>query len=140
MKIFVLCVAAIALTMLLAAALGWRNLGNEPPVVPQKLVAMQQGHRASLAAGQAEAANPTTQIAAYRCGGVLESLQKQLPINAELRWLEGFVTARNDGQTIAAARLERDNLRTVFLAVCAEHPEELLTQAAERVIGKLRQP
>jgi len=125
---------------MLAMAFGWRNLGNEPPIVPQKLVALQQGHRSSLATGQAEAENPNTQIAAYRCSGVLESLQKQLPIEEELRWLEGYVTARNDNQAIAAAKLERDNLRTVFLAVCAEHPEELLTQAAERVIAKLRQP
>lgn len=140
MKIFLLCLLVIGLVLLLAAALGWRNLGNQPPLVPQKLVAMQQGHRASLATGQAEADNPTTSIAAYRCHGVLESLEKKLSIDEELRWLEGFVTARNDGQAIAAAKLERDNMRTVFLAVCAEHPEELLTQAAERVIEKLRQP
>lgn len=140
MKIFLLCLLVIGLVLLLAAALGWRNLGNQPPLVPQKLVAMQQGHRAALATGQAEADSPTTSIAAYRCHVVLESLEKKLPIDEELRWLEGFVAARDAGQAIAAARLERDNLRTVFLAVCAEHPEELLTQAAERVIEKLRQP
>ncbi len=139
MKVFLLCLLAIGLTLLLAAALGWRNLGNEPPIVPQKLVAMQQGHRASLTTGLADAESPTTQIAAYRCSGVLESLQKRLSIDDELRWLEGYVTARNDIQKIVTAKLERDNLRTVFLAVCAEHPEELLTQAAERVIGKLSQ-
>ncbi|MBP7251937.1 MAG: hypothetical protein KBA75_00465 [Alphaproteobacteria bacterium] len=140
MKVFLLCLLAIGLTLMLAFALGGRNLGNEPPIVPQKLVALQQGLRSTLATGQAEAESPATQIAAYRCSGVLESLQKQLPIEEELRWLEGYVVARNDNQAIAAAKLERDNLRTVLLAVCAEHPEELLTQAAERVIGKLRQP
>jgi hypothetical protein len=140
MKVFLLCLLVIGLTLLLAAALGWRNLGNEPPIVPQKLVALQQGQRSSLGAAQAEAETPVTPIATVHCSRVLEALQKQTPIEEELRWLEGYVAARNDDQAIAAAKLERDNLRTVFLAICAEHPEELLTQAAERVIGKLRQP
>lgn len=140
MKVLLIFLLALGLTLVLAYAFGWRNLGNQPPVVPQKLEALQQAHRQALATGQAEAAAPTTQIGGYSCNGVLEAVQKRLPIDAELNWLEGYIVARNSGQTIAAVKLERDNLRTVLLAVCAESPADTLTQAADKVLLKLRAP
>jgi hypothetical protein len=41
MKILLLFIFSLALTGVLAYTLGWRNLGNGQPVVPQKLTASQ---------------------------------------------------------------------------------------------------
>lgn len=134
MKVVLIFVLALGVTLILAYLLGWRNLGNNSPVVPQKLLA-QQSVRPNVAT------TPSTDpLGAASCQTVLDALQQQQSIESQLDWLNGYIAARNTAQEIPAAALGRDNLRTGFLALCAEHPADTLAQAADKLLAKLQPP
>lgn len=135
MKVLLIFVLVLGITLVAAYLLGWRNLGNQPPVVPQKLVAQMS---VKPAAEQADANAARDPRADTSCASVLQAVQNQTALDGELGWLAGFIAARNADGAIVAEKLEPAALRTELLAVCAEFPAETLGQAAERVLAKLR--
>lgn len=134
MKVLLVFALALGVTLVAAYLLGWRNLGNQPPVVPQKLIAQMSVKPAS----PNESATTDDPIADMTCAGVMQAVQSEPSIARELDWLAGYIAARNDDGIIAADKLAKDRLRTELLAVCAEFPSETLKQAAERLVAKLR--
>lgn len=137
MKILLIFVLVLGITLIAAYLLGWRNLGNQPPVVPQKLVA-QMSVKPTATTEPAEAAVPRDPRADATCASLMQSVQNQAAIDSELDWLAGYIAARNTDGAVPDASLERNGLRTHLLALCAEFPTETLGQAADRIIAKLR--
>lgn len=137
MKLLLIFVVVLGITLFAAYLLGWRNLGNQAPLVPQKLTA-QMSVKPVLTQGQGAISAVQDPRADTSCARILQAVQNQATLEGEVGWLAGFIAARNADGAIAAARLEPEALRTELLAVCAEFPTETLLQVAERVIAKLR--
>lgn len=135
MKVLLIFVLVLGITLIAAYLLGWKNMGNQPPVVPQKLIAQMSAEPATEQSEPTTARDPRADTT---CASVLQAVQNQTALDGELGWLAGFIAARNADVAIAADKLEPALLRTELLAICAEFPAETLAQAAERVIAKLR--
>lgn len=133
MKILIILLLVIGLACLLAYFMGWKNMGNGAPQVPQKLIAQQSVRDpAPESSPDPAASQPCREIVALMQGG--------RPIDAQLDWLDGYLAANDTEAAIPAAKMLRANIRTEFLAACVETPDATLGQAAANILAKLRAP
>jgi hypothetical protein len=133
MKAVLIAVVLIGLVFLLIWAVGGKNLGNQPPVVPQKLLAQQTGPATQTTAGPI--------VAEQLCRDLIAAVERGESIDPQLDWLHlQFVKreqARVDAGLAGAATAlpTRDAQRSALLAACQAAPDQSLAAVAEGILA-----
>jgi hypothetical protein len=137
MKILLLCVFAVVVFFIVAQALGWKNLGNTPPVVAQKIALLQGVASPPLLRRTIMSPNAAYGVGQKPCRDFLAAAQAQQPVESYLDWLDGFLAAHTAENPLPAHLVARDNLRPALAALCAENPERTLAATAMALAEQL---
>jgi hypothetical protein len=141
MKILLLCVLAIIVFLVVAQAMGWKNFGNAPPVVANKIALLQGVPSPPLQRRTIMAPNAAYGVGQKPCRDFLAAAQAGLPVESYLDWLDGFLAAHTAENPLPAHLVTRDKLLPALTAFCTEQPERTLAATAMALAEELaRQP
>ncbi len=130
MKLLILFVGAAVILFIAAQALGWKNLGNLPPVVANKIALLKGEPSPPLLRRSIASPDAAFGLGQKPCRDFLAAAQAQQSVDAYLDWLEGFLNARSADNPLPAHLTARDNVRAAFTALCTENPDRTVAAAA----------
>lgn len=141
MKLLILFVGVVVLLIVVAQALGWKNFGNLPPVVANKIALIKGEPSPPLLRRSVVSPGAAFGLGKKSCRDFLAAVQGQQPVDSYLDWIEGFLNARSVDNPLPAHLVTRDHVRTAFMALCAENSDRTVAVAAMMLVERfLSQP
>ncbi|MGB4100830.1 MAG: hypothetical protein WBK91_02850 [Alphaproteobacteria bacterium] len=137
MKILVLFVLAVAVLIIVAQVMGWKNLGNLPPAVATKIAQIKGEPSPPLLRRIPATAETTYGVGQKSCRNFLEAMQGQQPVDAYLDWVEGFLTARAAEYPLSDSLIARPRIQAALQELCVENPDGSIATAAAALAERL---